>query len=143
RQSECHGQPTARLNSLRISPGWIQLNEPEMCRRARPLAQSQYHFPLHHFDGLPIQGAIRPTSGDEYRQALSPGRTMRVATSVGAGSLNDPYDATIDLSYEFLIGLDDFVQRLAISLPEVIGRFNRFCVVPRKIKAKSCMAVVA
>ncbi|WP_223813053.1 hypothetical protein, partial [Pseudomonas aeruginosa] len=97
---------------------------------------SQSHFSLHHLDGLAIQDAIRTTASDEYRQAFSPSCTTRVSPCVGTGSIDDPDDAADDLFYEFLIYLDDLIHTLAISVPEVIGRFDGCCVVPRKIEAE-------
>src|SRR5690606_23543119 len=120
RQPDRHGQPVARLDSPRISRGWIQLDEPKICRRTRSLTHSQSHLLLHHFDSLAIQDAIRPTASDKYRQALSPSLATRVSPCVGAGSIDDPDDAADDLPYELLVDLHDLVQRLAISLPEVI-----------------------
>ncbi|WP_223813017.1 hypothetical protein, partial [Pseudomonas aeruginosa] len=37
RQPERHGQPVACLDLSRIAGGWIQFDEPEMCRRTRSL----------------------------------------------------------------------------------------------------------
>src|SRR5690606_26732954 len=69
RQPERHGQPVARLDLSCIAGSWVQFDESEMRRRIRPLPRAQTHLPLHHPDGLAIQDAIRPTAGDEYRQA--------------------------------------------------------------------------